>query len=297
MACFYPVHGYRRRGGGFTQAVSEAPGRIPLTVPCGSCVGCRVARSRDWATRLHHEAQLHLDTSFLTLTFSDENLPEDYSVSVRDIQLFMKRVRKRIGISVRFFACGEYGGKAARPHYHVLLFGYGFPDRRPWRQTSAGYVTYRSDELDALWRFGHAEIGTVTRESAGYVARYCLKKVNGDLADRHYQRVHPVTGELVRVRPEFVVMSNKPGMGSGWYDKYSVDAFPSDFVTIDGKKVPVPRYYKKKLDEEQSEAITRKRKEEAKKRASDNTPERLAVREEVLILRLDNLKRQMEDES
>lgn len=238
---------------------------------------------------------LHEASSFLTLTFSDEYLPPSYSVDVRDMQLFMKRLRKRIGKPVRFFACGEYGETNLRPHYHLILFGYDFPDRYPWRKTGSGFVTYRSAELEQVWWMGNAEIGTVTQESAGYVARYVLKKVNGRMADDHYRRIHPLTGEIVNVAPEFVTMSNKPGIGSGWYDKYSMDAFPSDFVIINGEKRPVPRYYKKKLEEETADEITAKRKQEARKRAADNTPERLAVREEVLTLRLDQLTRELDD--
>lgn len=295
MPCFHPVHGFRGLGGKFVLASQHSPGRIPMTIPCGGCIGCRVSRARDWATRLHHEAMLHEASSFLTLTFSDEFLPPSYSVDVRDMQLFMKRLRKRIGVSVRFFACGEYGDINLRPHYHVLLFGYDFPDKVPWRKTGSGHVTYRSAELESVWQCGHCEVGTVTHESAGYVARYVLKKVNGDRAEDHYRRVHPLTGEVVTVAPEFVTMSNKPGIGAGWYEKFSGDAFPSDFVVVDGQKRPVPRYYKKKLSEEESEEITRKRKVEARRQAANNTPERLAVREEVLTLRLDQLKRELDE--
>lgn len=296
MPCFHPVQGYRLAGGGFTQSAAASLGRVPLTVPCGRCIGCRVSRSRDWTTRLHHEASLHDVSSFLTLTFSDENLPPSYSVDVRDIQLFMKRLRKRLRVPVRFFACGEYGERNYRPHYHLILFGYDFPDRQLWRKTGSGHVTYRSPELDQVWTFGHAEVGTVTPQSAGYVARYVLKKVTGEAAVEYYRRVHPLTGEVVNVAPEFICMSNKPGIGAGWYDRYSMDAFPSDFVIVDGQKRPVPRYYKKKLEEEASNAITDKRKKEARKRVADNTPERRAVREEVLTLRLDQLKRELDEE-
>lgn len=265
-----------------------------MSVPCGQCIGCKLDRSRDWATRLTHEAQLHEDNCFLTLTFSDDFYPDSGSVSVEDVQKFMRRLRKAVG-PVRFFACGEYGEAGDRPHYHVLVFGHAFlADRYLWRQSPAGFPIYRSALLEKLWPFGYSEIGTVTHQSAGYVARYVTKKISGDMAEEHYTRDHPYTGEQVRVRPEFIVMSNRPGIGRGWFDKFHADAFPSDFLIIEGSKVPVPRYYKKQLGELEAFHVTIKRKERAHKQKDNNTPARLAVREELQHIRAKQLKRGLE---
>lgn len=250
-----------------------------------------------WATRLAHELKQHETSSFLTLTFSDENLPDDNGVHVRDVQLFMKRTRFLLeprGIRVRYFACGEYGDRGDRPHYHVLLFGYDFPDKKPWRRTATGYVTYRSAELEKLWPFGHAEIGTVTIESAGYVARYITKKINGDRAETHYTRAHPQTGELHRVSAEFIVMSTRPGIGAAWLEKNYGDTVTWDFSVVNGVKRPTPPYYKKKMAEMDALRITQQRKENAKKHKDNNTDRRLMTREESALLKLERLKRDME---
>lgn len=267
-----------------------------MVVPCGRCIGCRLDRSRDWATRIANEASLHECNSFLTLTYDDEHLPDDYSVRVRDLQLFMKRLRKAISpTKCRFFACGEYGEENGRPHYHVILFGYDFPDGVPWRKSKTGFIIRRSAQLEQLWPFGYSEVGTVTSASGGYVARYVLKKVGGVAADEHYQRLHPLTGEICWVSPEFAVMSTKPGIGRDWFERYEKDAFPSDFLVVDGKKVPIPKYYGKQLkDRYENEGsdptrlvpvddlkpITRKRKVKARENAENSTPERLNVRHE-----------------
>jgi hypothetical protein len=209
----------------------------------------------------------------------------------------MKRVRKKLGTKVRFFGCGEYGEDNLRPHYHIILFGYDFPDKKPWRQTGSGHITYRSEELETLWTFGHSEIGTVLLQSAGYVARYVMKKVTGKAAAEHYRRIHPVTGEQVSVSPEFITMSTRPGIGAEWFTLYAREAFPSDFVVIDGEKRPVPRYYAKKqalIDEQLMEDVKTKRIDNAVSRSHDNTPERLATREEVTRLRVQRLRREME---
>lgn len=255
-------------------------------------------RSRDWATRIVHEASLHEANAFLTLTFNDDNLPSDYSVRVEDVQRFMKRLRKALAPTrVRFFACGEYGDANQRPHYHIMIFGYDFPDKQPWRKTGSGFVVHRSPLLDKCWGFGHAEIGTVTVQSAGYVSRYILKKIGGDPADAHYTRTHPLTGEVNRVRPEFIVMSTNPGLGRGWYDKYQGDAFPSDFVVIEGEKRSIPRYYSKQLkdaSENDARKIKWSRMRNAAKHADNNTPDRLAVREELQHIRAEKLVRDLE---
>lgn len=260
-------------------------------------------KSRDWATRIVHESKLHERNCFITLTYANEHLPEDYSVSVRPIQLFIKRLRKWMGHNrCRFFACGEYGDTNLRPHYHLILFGLDFEDKYAWRRTQSGAITYRSAALERLWPYGHSEIGDVTLQSAGYVARYVIKKITGDQAENHYRRIHPVTGLCWDVKPEFIVMSNRPGLGAGWYDKYSCDAFPSDFVIVEGSKRPIPRYYKKRLEagEDQtrllnpSVRITAERKERALRQAENNTPERLAVREEILRLKAAQLERELD---
>lgn len=300
MACFRPFSVYSKAypGKGITLDPRKGFGELPFKLPCGQCIGCRLDRSQEWATRLHHEATLHESNAFLTLTYSDVFLPDDYSVSVREMQLFLKRLRKFCEpVKVRFFACGEYGERNYRPHYHLLLFGYDFPDKTLWRRAPSGELLYRSKSLEKLWPFGHSEIGAVTLASAGYVARYVVKKVGGELAESHYNRVHPHSGECVSVRPEFVVMSTRPGIGRGWFDKYSGDAFPSDFLVVDGRKRPVPRYYSKMLAEKEAFLVVVNRKKKALVRADNNTPERLLVREEVQQLRAKKLKRSMEEES
>lgn len=266
-----------------------------MTVPCGGCVGCRLARSQAWAVRLQHEAKFHEAKSFVTLTYDDAWLPDDYSVSLHAVQKFMKRLRKQQRNNrIRFFACGEYGEENLRPHYHLILFGCDFlSDRTPFRTGGSGHTTYISPSLVKLWPFGFSEIGNVSVESCAYVARYVMKKVNGEAADEHYRRFHPLTGVECQVQPEFLTMSKKPGIGADWWDKYSMDAFPSDFVVLDGRKYPVPRYYKDRLSDEDAALVVQKRKRKALARAADQTPERLAVRQTVTELRLKQLKRSL----
>ncbi|WNK12815.1 MAG: replication initiator protein [Microvirus sp.] len=314
MTCTNPLKAYRplsKIDGGryvFNAAKALNPDN-PTLVPCGVCQSCRVARSRDWAIRCMHESQMHPVNTFATLTFSDEHLPKNYSVDVRDVQLFMKRLRKKFSSKIRFLACGEYGDKFLRPHYHLLLFNHIFTDQQFYKHTPQGDRLYTSEDLDTLWPFGQAILGDLTYQSAAYCARYVMKKITGDRADEHYVRLHPITNTLHVVKPEFQVSSTNPGLGSTWFDKFKDDAFPSDFLIVDGKKHPVPKYYLKKLQQEEaapdetkpyfksraeipSFQITRKRVVDANGREK-LTPQKLRARAEIVASRLSMLKRNL----
>lgn len=301
MACFYPLFAYKalvpnaetgKRAIVFNPSKALIEGSS-FKLPCGQCQGCRLDKAQDWATRCGHEAQMHASNCFVTLTFDDQNVPQDYSVRKRDFQLFMMKIRK-LRSGVRFFGCGEYGDEGLRPHYHALLFNFDFADKKFWSKRD-DYRVYKSELLEDLWPFGLSEIGSVTPQSGGYVARYCLKKYTGDKADDHYSRVSPIDGVVHRVQPEFALMSRRPGVGSSWFDKFSTDAFPSDFVVVDGRKVRPPAYYLSRLAEASQKPIKRARKRASVKPAAraNSTPARLAVREVVLCRKVQRLERQV----
>jgi hypothetical protein len=264
----------------------------PIKLPCGVCIGCRADRAGDWAMRCMHEAQMHPQNCFITLTYDDEHLPEDYSVHVRVLQLFMKKLRKKYQPKkIRFYSCGEYGPENLRPHYHSILFNHDFNDKIFYKKTPQSNNLYTSKSLEQIWGFGFCTTGDVTYQSAGYVAQYVMKKITGERALTHYLRSHPVTNSVVKVEPEFSLQSRRPGLASTWFDKYKNDCFPSDFLVIDGKQRRVPQFYSLKLQEEELTKIKRKRKSDALPRRANSTPERLRVRETVKKLKLTQLKR------
>lgn len=244
---------------------------------------------------------MHDDNSFVTLTFNDANLPEDGSLDIVVFQKFMKRLRKKISpIKIRFYACGEYGEAFGRPHYHACIFGYSFPDKTPWKETNKE-ILYRSELLEKVWPFGFASVGTVTFSSAAYVARYILKKVSGDQALNHYERINPETGEITQRKPEYTNMSKgqrtgNGGIGSAWLEKFLSDVYPEDFVVINNKKMKPPKFYDSKyelLSPSEHKKIKRKRKRDGLEHEMDNTPERLKVREAVQISKLKHLPRKL----
>lgn len=248
---------------------------LRVQVACGQCVGCRVDRTEDWTTRIMHEVSTHELNQFITLTYDDKHLPADGSLVKGDFQKFMKRLRKQHG-KLRYFAVGEYGDQLGRPHYHAVLFGIDFADKRPHSKNEHGDQLYTSDTLDRIWGKGHAFYGKVTVQSARYVAKYCIKKVNGQLADDHY-------GSRI---PEFACMSLKPGIGQSWFDRFGSDVYPSDYVVLNGKKRAPPRFYDSKLPEKELAAIKERRLTAVQRYKADQTPERLKARMECLQARI-----------
>lgn len=294
MGCFRPLDATRLESGEISFKARSGQGDA-IKLPCGQCIGCRIDRSRMWAVRCMHEASLHEENCFITLTYADEHLPKDGSLDYVDFQKFMKRLRKSAG-QLRFYMCGEYGEMHWRPHFHAILFGYQFGDRKVWMRTGSGEMIYRSEQLERLWPFGHSSIGDVTLKSAGYVARYVMKKITGDLAESHYERITS-DGEVVKLRPEFNRMSLKPGIGQKWFDKFYSDVYPGDAVVLEGgRKMRPPRFYDVKYDAiepYQFEAVKQDRILRAMAKASEYTPDRLAVAEEVLDSRIKLLKRSL----
>lgn len=305
MVCYHPLKGYRSRSksvnGKYYWVSSPSDGVIdlPMSVPCGNCIGCRLERSKQWAIRCVHEASLHEKNCFITLTFDDSNLAKDGSLHVRDFQLFMKRFRKKFpGEKIRFFHCGEYGSKFSRPHHHACIFGFDFPDKELW-SVRDGVKLYRSFILDSLWGQGYCTVGDVTFESAAYVARYITKKVNGSKSYHHYATgIDYSTGELIMRKPEYITMSRRPGIAHDWLIKYSSDVYPDDSVLIrHGVKVKPPKYYDSIYDSiGDLDKVKVQRKIKASQRKEDNTTDRLLVREEYQKLRFKQLKRSFEND-
>lgn len=282
MVCYHPLSAFQQESDGESKGrvVFHETGKIAraLELPCGRCRGCRLVRSRSWAIRSVHEAQMHPVNSFVTLTFNDDHYK--CSLDYRDFQLFLKRLRK-VRESVRFYACGEYGEQTGRAHFHALLFGVGFD-----ADGKLGENLYRSKELERLWPFGNSSYGSVTFQSAGYVAKYAMKKKNGAMAEEYYTRVDRKTGALVRVEPEMGHMSLKNGgIGYSWFVKYWRDVYAArDGVIVAGKKLPPPRFYDRLLASNDPGLSTDKEYDRyinSEKFKEDCTPERLLVREKV----------------
>jgi len=294
MVCYKPIKGYytseRTKTGkyGFTTNLSHANVDRKLDIPCGQCIGCRLDRSKMWAVRCVHESQLHEKNCFITLTFSEEYWHP--SLDKRTFQLFLKRLRRAFPQNkIRFFHCGEYGEQLQRPHHHAILFGFDFPDKELW-SIRDNVKLYRSKTLESLWSdpktkepYGFCTIGDVTYESAAYVARYCVKKINGKKAESHYHSVNLDTGECDALLPEYITMSRRPGIARDWIEKYHNDVYSQDYVVLNERiKAKTPKYYDSIYDKigqsTHLEKLKIERRIKAKDRKEDSTIERLETR-------------------
>lgn len=226
-----------------------------LKVPCGKCVKCKQRRSRQWIFRLKQENRASENSYFVTLTYEDENLVwADCGVptlSKSDFQRYIKRLRKAqgkiSGLKLRYFACGEYGSKTFRPHYHALLFN------------------VVPELIEKCWSLdgnpiGLVHIGNVTEDSIAYNTKYIMKS-NCEFQDqfnddRSFQR-------------EFALMSK--GIGKVYSDNREVQQYHNRIMENcvrdeKGMITPLPRYYKDKIfDEESREELRKKTVFEAKK--------------------------------
>lgn len=287
VPCYHPVKGFKGVSGGISWTPSQAYVDVPMQVPCGRCVGCRLERARQWSVRMMHEARQHPDNCFVTLTYDDARLPADRSLNKKHFQDFMKRLRKSVAPKrISYFHSGEYSDDKWRPHYHAIIFNHDFRDSKFYRFNGRGDRVCTSAELERLWGFGSCFVGAVTFESAGYVARYCLKKVLGDKAADHYRRFAPDSGEIYYLQPEYATMSLKPGIGKAWFEKYSGDLARYDAVAVSGMLTRSPRYYDKLRGKEAMRRVKRKRVFKALEDYENQTDARLKDREEVTNARI-----------
>lgn len=303
MPCYHPIKGYRSKGltvngkHTFVPSSKDSDGS-KMEIPCGQCIGCRLDRSREWAARISAEASLYDQNCFVTLTYSPENLPENGSLVLEHFQLFMKRLRKKYGSNIRFFHCGEYGEQLGRPHYHVCLLNFDFPDKSYFSSTPRGDRTYTSKILGELWPYGHHQIGSLSFESAAYCARYVTKKITGVMAPQYYGNK----------KPEYTTMSRRPGIGAPWLDKFKKDVYSFDtFIIRGGIKMKPPRAFDRRYEitDPLYMAVVRHKRDVAKSQLGsyemrrlrlDSTEERLRVREVVHEATIKStLKRQYEE--
>jgi len=255
MPCAAPLRGYKASTGRLvffksTDWQFNVEPYTGLQVPCGICILCREEQSRQAAVRITHEATCHDESSFLTLTYSDDNIPAHGSLDYRHLTLFNKRLRKHLG-SLRYYAVGEYGDKTLRPHYHMCVFGHAFTENRII-VTKEPNLLWEQEWLTRCWGLGRVRVGALSFETARYTASYVTKKLR---SKQRYVRIDEETGELVAVEQPKAFMSDN--LGKEWWHKYGHQLEYNDYVIINGKKQKPPRAYDRWLGEVNPEAVQR----------------------------------------
>ena len=243
-SCLYPLPAWRLDSGSVVlREPVERKGTVEgLQLPCGGCLACRANRARDWAIRCQLELKDHSTACWATLTYTDDALP--LTLQKADLSAWLKRLRARTDLPIRFFASGEYGERTHRPHYHCILFG--LSDR---------------PEIQDTWPHGYVRVDPVTPASIAYVAGYTSKKIGWKLEPR--ERSDPDTGEVYTWVPPFIHMSRRPGIASSarqYWRSWRDSAIYND------RKAPVPRYLHQAFEKSASDKSLSALKEERSQR-------------------------------
>jgi len=196
------------------------PEKINIDVPCGRCYQCNNSKRTAWTFRMIEHMKDFPLAHFVTLTYNDENLvygKNGPTLYYRDFQLYIKRLRKSITLPVSYFACGEYSPEQ-RPHYHAIIFN---AERKKIHDAWNGNGRNK----------GHVHIGQATNASIHYCTKYIVnpeRKPDGK-------------------EPEKALVSKGIGMGYikrvGTYHHENLNYY----TYLNGHKIPLPRYFKKKL--------------------------------------------------
>lgn len=208
-------------------------------MPCGRCPSCMRNRQNEWVFRLNEELRISPFAYFFTLTYRDDSLPimvcdlnlkiEIPTLCKRDIQLFMKRLRKNTECPMKYHIVGEYGPSTLRPHYHGLLFS---------------QYALRQEDIMKAWPYQDVKFKIFepcfSRSAIGYVTKYICAV---PFLPEHLKN-------LPREYRPFTMCSKGLGLSYLEVNPSLVDkkvAQIEDFVVLDGKKIAMPRYYRDKL--------------------------------------------------
>lgn len=265
MACFDPIPGV-------LEYVSPGKRRLKLHanepthwIGCGKCLGCKDEYAAKWALRLKHESRSHSHNTFLTLTYDEEHAPT--GLNKKDLQDFWKRLRKQAASTglprIKYFACGEYGDRTRRPHYHAAVFGLDRrPDSKRWDLDNEV-----SETLNNLWGMGRVLQSELTTPRMAYVTGYVLKKAG-------YKKLY-CDEDGVELQGPFQVMST--GLGKQWVNKYAGD-LREGWTLTENRKVGIPRYYTDLLKKIQPDLANEIQEAKDERRASLPEPDPARLR-------------------
>lgn len=177
-------------------------------IPCGKCQGCRIAKSSDWATRCYLEAQKWPKNAFLTLTYNNDSLPKKRSLKRKDMQDFLKRLRKTLKEPIKVFYSGEYGPRTRRPHYHACIMNYWPEDAKFYKFNFQNDKLFTSETLNKIWRNGYVIVAQLNYKTAAYVARYVYKKAYKEIDEIPLKKGQET---------EFSISSKRPAIAKSYF--------------------------------------------------------------------------------
>lgn len=230
-----------------------------IPVPCNKCPNCVKRRISGWSFRLMEESRKSVTGHFITLTYDTDSVPITRNgfmgLKKRDLQLFFKRLRKAhaqsdnpLNAPIRYYACGEYGGRTNRPHYHIILFNARLElIQEAWSKDVKVQLTGKRGKPIKKWKMekkylGNVHYGFIAEASVGYTLKYMCKPGRIPMHNRDDRQ------------PEFALMSK--GLGASYLTDNMIEWHKSDINNrmycnlADGKKIAMPRYFKNKIYDE-----------------------------------------------
>lgn len=249
-------------------------------IQCGKCIGCKLNKSREWATRITLETKENPKNNwFLTLTYNNEHLPlnkkGEPTLKNEELTNFIKNIRQHWNrkyneTNIKYISASEYGTKYKRPHYHIILMNINIRDiKEIGTPSKLGHKHYWSFTIDKIWNKGLIDIGKVTFESAGYVTRYTLKKQKPNKQDltnivekvltkkEKWEKIKQLEQKFLSKEWEKIRMSN--GIGKKNFDKNKTLWYNNDHITIPTakgvKNVKIPKYFDKLMEKENPELM------------------------------------------
>lgn len=216
-------------------------GKSFFNVPCRQCMCCRLKKVqslRMMSDLYLYDRYMHdQGASFVTLTYSDNFLPLNdcgvITLRKSDFQKFNKRfrinlMRNNLNIPYKFIACGEYGGKLSRPHYHIIMLGIT-------KSIADEFVPLSWNHIEN----GISDIGSLARGGLNYVLKYCTKTSLGKDAKKLYDDNN--------VERPFICHSKS--LELDYFERNLQEIEDNNFaLRHKGKLVSLPNYYRKKYD-------------------------------------------------
>lgn len=198
-----------------------------VPIPCGQCFCCRLDLQKKYCDRMFCAWHSHNVSAFVTFTYDDEHLIIkdgfcNATLSKNDLHKYLDNIKHQLkNVDFEYFACGEYGDKFNRPHYHVLFFGLDYQYHRKF--------------FEKTWKKGLVKVLPCTSKAFKYVSKYIVKDTAFDNA--HYYDLGLV--------PPFRKLSR--GLGSKVFNQYLDDIFRYGYFVYKGRKIVVNRYYFNRL--------------------------------------------------
>lgn len=205
-------------------------------------MACLIRKRQEWVFRCKQELRRSPVAFFVTLTYDDEHVPRDdlgqEILSKEDVQKFMKRLRKNNPeCNIRYFLAGEYGPTTLRPHYHAIIYNLP-PDSSPFNIKTQKL-------LETSWQKGNVYVGEDCGGAAiNYSCKYLLTPA-----------FMPKDKELPK---PFLLSSRRPAIGSNYVTEATKRYHETGNTTVacDGIPLPLPRYYKTKVQSEEVRKLT-----------------------------------------